>query len=49
MASLVKQLLKSGRLLDLLGLPGIGKSLLARNAIHYLSDRKYFSGGIVTV
>ena len=28
------------------GLPGIGKTLLTRNVLHYLSERKYFSGGI---
>ena len=29
------------------GLPGIGKSHLVRNVLHYLSERKYFSAGIM--
>ena len=52
MASLVRKLLEKenrDRVLHLIGLPGIGKSLLARNAIHYLKERKYFSSGIVFI
>ena len=49
LAGLIKHLLKKDKLLDYVGLPGVGKSLLARNAIHYLSERKYFSDGIMTV
>lgn len=33
----------------ILGLYGIGKSTLAKNTLHYASDRKYFKGGIVYV
>ena len=29
------------------GLPGIGKTYLVRQVLHYLCDRKYFSAGIM--
>ena len=35
------------RIVPLLGLVGIGKSSLARNTLHYLAERKAFTGGIL--
>ena len=35
------------RLIALLGLAGIGKSTVAKEAVHYMSDRKYFTGGVL--
>ena len=29
------------------GLPGIGKTYLIRNVLHYLSERKFYSAGIM--
>ena len=37
------------RLITLLGLAGIGKSTVAKEAIHYMSVRKYFTGGVVFI
>ena len=33
----------------LLGLHGVGKSTLAKNAIQYMLERKYFTGGVIFV
>jgi len=33
----------------LLGLPGIGKSSLARSVLQYLYERRYFLGGMIFV
>lgn len=30
------------RLVTLIGLPGIGKTSLCKNAVHYIADRKIF-------
>jgi len=35
------------RLVNIIGLPGIGKTALAKNAIHYMHDRKIFKHGII--
>ncbi len=35
------------RLVNIMGLPGIGKTALAKNAVHYMNDRKYFKLGII--
>ena len=37
----------SNRLITLIGLPGIGKTSLSKNAIHFISTRKMFKAGIV--
>ena len=37
------------RLIILLGLHGFGKSSIARNALHYVSQRKFFTGGILLI
>jgi hypothetical protein len=30
-----------------MGLPGIGKTSLCKNAVHYMADRKLFKHGII--
>ena len=35
------------RLINIVGLPGIGKSSLAKNAVHFVSDRSIFKAGII--
>jgi len=37
------------RLVSLLGLPGIGKSSLAKNLIFYLMKRSLFRGGVIFI
>jgi MoxR-like ATPase len=46
---LVLKICEGERLLQLLGLPGTGKSSLARSALHYLYERRFFLGGIIFV
>ena len=40
---------KDNRLITSLGLHGIGKSSLVRNALHFIYERKYFTGGIILI
>ena len=35
------------RLVTIIGLPGIGKTALAKNSIHYMADRQMFTAGII--
>ena len=42
-------LLHNMRIIQLLGLRGIGKSSLARNTLHYVKERKMFTGGIFNI
>ena len=37
------------RLITLLGLPGVGKSAVARDALHYVLERRYFAGGVINI
>ena len=37
------------RLITLLGLPGVGKSVIARDALHYVLERRYFGGGVIHI
>ena len=37
------------RLITLLGHPGVGKSTVANYAMHYVLERRYFSGGVILV
>ena len=48
-AKLVDQVMSGNRLIELIGLPGIGKSSVARCSIHYMMQRKYFTGGIILI
>ena len=33
----------------MLGLPGVGKSVVARDALHYVLERRYFRGGVINI
>ena len=48
-SKLVKSIMNGKRLVTLLGLYGIGKSTVVTNAVHYMVQRKYFSGGIIYI
>ena len=37
------------RIINILGLHGMGKSGLARNTLHYIADRKMATGGILLI
>ena len=37
------------RITALLGLPGIGKSAMVWNALHFIIDRKFFKGGVILI
>lgn len=37
----------TNRLVTIIGLPGIGKTSLSKNAVHYMATRKMFKAGIV--
>ena len=49
MWELIKLLMEGNRLVILLGLDGVGKSCLTRNAMHYMTERKVFTGGVVLI
>ena len=49
MSRIVKSVMGGSRLIMLLGLHGVGKSAVARNAVHYMIERKYFTGGVIFV
>ena len=54
MSAILKSLLDKSsdnkeRIVPLLGLHGIGKSSLARNTLHYVAERKMFSGGVLYI
>ena len=40
---------QSRRITVVLGLHGIGKSAVAKNATHYMLERKYFTGGVIVI
>ena len=42
-------LIDNEKIVPLLGLKGIGKSSLARQALHYAADRKFFTGGVMFI
>ena len=37
------------KIVPLFGVRGIGKSSLAKNALHYAAERKMFTGGVLLV
>ena len=47
--NLVESVMNGSRLITLLGLNGIGKSTVARNAVHFMLERKYFTGGVIFI
>ena len=47
--TIVKSIMNNEKLVIVLGLHGIGKSAVARNAVHYMLERKYFTGGVISV
>ena len=50
MSTLLQSLLQNKeRIVPILGLCGIGKSVLARNTLHYVAERKMFSGGVLYI
>ena len=49
MWELIKLLMEGNRLVILLGLNGVGKSCLTRNVMHYVTERKVFTGGVVLI
>ena len=49
MWELIENVMSGERLIALLGLPGIGKSSIARNALHFMVERKFFTGGVILV
>ena len=40
---------KDNRCIDLVGVSGIGKSSVLKFALHYMNDRKFFTGGIIYI
>ena len=46
MFEVVHNILKH-RLVTIIGLPGIGKTALAKNSVNYIADRKLFKMGII--
>ena len=50
MSKILQNMLQDNeKIIPLLGLHGIGKSALARNTLHYATDRKLFTGGIMFI
>ena len=48
-SELIENVMNGERLVILLGLHGFGKSSIARNALHYMTERKFFTGGVLLV
>ena len=48
-SELIENVMGGERLVILLGLHGFGKSSVARNALHYMSERKFFTGGMLLI
>ena len=48
-SNIVDSVMKGHRLIMLLGLHGVGKSAVARNAVHFMIERKYFTGGVIFI
>ena len=50
MQKLLENLLKEkARIVQVIALPGYGKSTLVRNTLHYVADRKYFTRGLLLI
>ena len=46
---MTKQITSGKRLVLMFGLHGTGKSSIVRQALHYISDRKFFTGGVIQI
>ena len=42
-----KSITSGNRLVFMFGLHGSGKSTIVRQALHYICDRKFFTGGVI--
>ena len=49
LVSLVSKIATGKRLTCLLGLPGIGKSSIVRNAVYFFVKRRFFLAGVVFI
>lgn len=49
MSKLIQKIMEGQRLVFIFGLLGIGKSVIARNVLHFMKERKYFCGGVIFV
>ena len=49
LSKIVESVMSGQRTIMLLGLHGVGKTALAKNAIHYMLERKFFTGGVIFV
>ena len=45
----INHIMSGERFIMILGLHGVGKSSVARNALHYINERKYMTGGVMWV
>ena len=48
-SKLTESVMSGNRLVIMLGLHGTGKSTIVRQALHYMCDRKYFTGGVIQI
>ena len=46
---LVSRVLDNNRLINLVGVHGIGKSSVLKCGVHYMFERKYFNGGMIYI
>jgi len=45
MFKLIQFVMSDSRLLTVVGLPGIGKTALLKNSMHYINERRMLKGG----
>ena len=38
---------KASRLISVVGLPGVGKTVLVKNTIHHIQERRLLAGGFI--
>ena len=46
---LVRKVMDGEKLIAVLGPHGVGKSSIARSVLHYVAERKLFTGGVIWV
>ena len=49
LVKIVQTIVGPTRLVLINGAPGIGKSTLLHNALQYILERKYFTGGVIVI